>query len=306
MQEPEAFSDLIGDIYDATLDPSLWERVLERSARFVGGPAAGFFARDTVRRTANPYYDYGISPHYKKLYFETYASFDPLAMACFVLDVGEVISSSSIVPYDEFIETRFYKEWAKPQGLIDNVLTLLDRTPTSIAGFFVARHERDDLTDEAARQRMERIVPHMRRAALIGGIIDLNIAEAASLADTLGALSVCMILVTETGRIVHANASGHDMIAAGDILRAAEGYLIASDPQANQVLREVFAAAGSGDAAVGVKGIAVPLARATAIAMSRIYCRLHPVRGARPAPAMRPSPPYSFTRRRCKRLHHPR
>ena len=266
MQETEAFSYLIGDIYDAAFDPSLWERVLKKSAGFVGGAGAGLFARDTIHKTANPYYDCGVSPYYKKLYFETYSRFDPLATTYWVLDVGDVISSSSVVPYDEFIETRFYKEWARPQGFIDNVMTLLDRTATSIAGFAVFRHVRDGLADEAARRRMTLIAPHMRRAVLIGGVINLNRAEAASLADTLDALdaldalSACMVLVTETGRIVHANAKGHDMIAGGDILRAAEGYLVACDPQADQALREVFAAAGSGDAAVGVKGIAVPLA----------------------------------------------
>jgi DNA-binding CsgD family transcriptional regulator len=260
MQDPEAFSNLIGDIYDAALDPSLWERVLNKSVSFVGGAGAGLFARNTIRKTANPYYDCGVSPYYKKLYFETYSRFDPLTTTYWVLDVGDVISSSSVVPYDEFIETRFYKEWARPQGFIDNVMTVLDRTPTSIAGFAVFRHVRDGLADEAARQRMALIAPHMRRAVLIGGIIDLNSAEAANLADTLDGLSAAMVLVTETGRIVHANVSGHDMIAAGDVLRAAEGHLFACDPQADQALREVFAAAGSGDAAVGVKGIAVALA----------------------------------------------
>jgi DNA-binding CsgD family transcriptional regulator len=260
MQGPEAFSNLIGDMYDAALDPSLWERVLKKSAGFVGGAGAGLFARNTIYRTANPSYDYGVSPYYRKLYFETYAGFDPMAMAYLVIAVGDVISSSSVVPYDEFIETRFYKEWAGPQGFIDNVMTLLDRTPTSIAGFAVFRHVRDGLADEAARRRMALIAPHMRRAVLIGGIIDLNSAEAANLADTLDGLSAAVVLVTETGRIVHANVSGHHMIAGGDVLRAAEGYLVACDPQANQALREVFAAAGSGDAAVGVKGIAVALA----------------------------------------------
>ena len=37
----QQLSDLIGLIYDAAIDPSLWERAIERSAYFVGGTGAG-------------------------------------------------------------------------------------------------------------------------------------------------------------------------------------------------------------------------------------------------------------------------
>jgi hypothetical protein len=38
MRDAERFSALIGDIYDAALDPSRWVTVLAQIARFVGGP----------------------------------------------------------------------------------------------------------------------------------------------------------------------------------------------------------------------------------------------------------------------------
>jgi DNA-binding CsgD family transcriptional regulator len=68
-----------------------------------------------------------------------------------------------------------------------------------------------------------------------------------------------MFLVDARGRIVHANASGHTMLAESSVLRAAGGKLAASDASAEQALHEVFLAAGNGDAAVGTKGIALPL-----------------------------------------------
>ncbi len=37
--EAEILSDLIGTIYDTTLDRALWSDVLRRSAEFVGGSA---------------------------------------------------------------------------------------------------------------------------------------------------------------------------------------------------------------------------------------------------------------------------
>ena len=88
--------------------------------------------------------------------------------------------------------------------------------------FGVFRHERHGLVDDETRRRMRLIVPHIRRAVLIGRAIDLKTAEAATFADTLDGLSAGMFLVDATGRIVHANASGHAMLHERSVLRAAE------------------------------------------------------------------------------------
>jgi DNA-binding CsgD family transcriptional regulator len=49
------------------------------------------------------------------------------------------------------------------------------------------------------------------------------------------------------------------MIAEGNVLRAALGRLLANDPDANRALRDIFLAAATGDAAIGDRGVAVPL-----------------------------------------------
>jgi DNA-binding CsgD family transcriptional regulator len=106
---------------------------------------------------------------------------------------------------------------------------------------------------------MRLVVPHIRRATLIGKVIDLKKAEAASLADTLDGISAGMFLVDAAGRIVHTNAAGHVMLEAADVLRPEAGRLAANDRQADQTLADTFATAGNGDAAVSIKGISVPL-----------------------------------------------
>ena len=45
MNELEQASTLIGDIYDAALDPALWGSVLEQTCQFVYGCNAGLLAR---------------------------------------------------------------------------------------------------------------------------------------------------------------------------------------------------------------------------------------------------------------------
>jgi hypothetical protein len=69
--------------------------------------------------------------------------------------------------------------------------------------------------------------------------------------------------VDATGRIIHANASAHRLIAEGNVLRAANGLIAALDPRGSRNLFDVFAAAQAGDAAVGRRGIAMALSART-------------------------------------------
>ena len=258
MHESERLSALIGRIYDATLDPNLWVNVLDEAARFVGGPASSLFYRDSERRLAIAYQS-GLDPRYIQLYIDTYGKLDPTLTGYFYAKLEEPTATADIMPYDEFVQTRFYKEWGRPQRLVDSANVMLERSATTAAGLVVFRHERDGLVDDECRQRMRLIVPHIRRAALIGKVIDLKKAEAASLADTLDGISAGMFLVTATGRIVHANAAGHVMLNAAAVLRPEAGRLAVNGSQADQILADTFATAGNGDAAIGVKGVAVPL-----------------------------------------------
>ena len=260
MDETQLLSTIIGDIYDAALDASLWTNVLGKTRQFVGGQAASLLSKDACNNTGNVYYDDGgIDPHYVNLYFNKYVKLDPCTVGHFFAQIEEPVATADLVPYHEFIETRVYKEWARPQGLVDCVMAVLDKSATSVALFCVFRHERDGLIDDEARRRMRLIVPHIRRAVLIGNVVDLKTTEAENLGAALDGLSAGIFLVDETGRIVHANAAGLVILRSGNYLRAAGGRLVASAPETGRVLYDTFRAASNGDAAIGIKGIALPL-----------------------------------------------
>ena len=84
------------------------------------------------------------------------------------------------------------------------------------------RRMRDGFPDDEMRRRFSLILPHVRRALLIGKVIELNKVKAATLADSLDSLASAMFIVEATGRIVHANAQGYAMLAEANVLRARE------------------------------------------------------------------------------------
>jgi DNA-binding CsgD family transcriptional regulator/PAS domain-containing protein len=259
-REAEALSSLIGDIYDTTFDRSLWPATLKKIAVFARGASAAVFWKDAASNSGDIYFkDGGIDPNYTTLYFEKYVKLDPITTPRFFAQAEVPVATGDLIPYDEFLTTRFYREWAQPQGLIDFVSITLEKSATKSAMFGVFRHERHGLVDEEMRQRMCLLGPHIRRAVLIAKVFDLKEAEAAMFSQTLEGLRAAIFLVDANGRIVHANAAGHFLIAEADIIQVAAGKLVASEPQINASLQEIFLAASKGDAAIGGSGIALPL-----------------------------------------------
>jgi hypothetical protein len=153
--EAAQLSSLVGGVYDAALDPALWPNVLAQSARFVGGLSAGLYFKDATSKNGNVYYDAGgIELHYRHLYFDKYFKLDPFTTGRVFAEIGEPVSVTDIMPYDEVFETRLYKEWARPQGLVDFVTAVLERSGTRAAYFGVHRHDRQGPADDEMRRRI--------------------------------------------------------------------------------------------------------------------------------------------------------
>jgi len=254
--DAQQLSDLISVVYDAAIDPFLWEGAIERATYFVGGAGAALFCKDVgAHHAATPYrFGYEI-PLPVALFEQIY----PAAERHFLGDFEQPIATTDLIPFGELAQTELYRQWAQPQGLVDFVSAVLDRTAISTAIFGVFRHERNGIVDNQARRQMRLIAPHIRRAVLIGRMFEFKAAELAAFADSLDGLSAAMYLVDAEARLVHANAAGNAILGAGDILHFVGGRLVARDAQVGQTLRDVFAPAGQGDAALGIKGIAVPL-----------------------------------------------
>ena len=254
--DQQQLSDLIGVIYDAAIDPSLWDGAIERAAYFVGGAGGGLFCKDVGVHHAVIPHSFGFQfPLRVELFRQIY----PAAEGHFLGDLEQPIATTDLMPFAELAESELYRQWAQPHGFVDFVSAVVDRTTISAAIFGVFRHQRDGMVDDQARRHMRLIAPHIRRAILIGRMFEFKAAEVATFVDTLDGLGAGMYLVDADGRLIHANAAGNAILGAGDILSAVRGRLVATDATVDQALREVFAAAGQGDAALGTKGIAVPL-----------------------------------------------
>ena len=164
------------------------------------------------------------------------------------------------MPYDEFCRSRFHRERARPNGWVDIASAVIEKSTTGCTFLSIARDAANGLVDDEMRRRIALVIPHIRRALLLGKTIHRKEAEATCFADILDGLSAGMILVDAGGSIVHANAAGSAILDAADFLRRTScGRPVAGHPPTNLALREILLAADAGDVALGVNGIALPL-----------------------------------------------
>jgi DNA-binding CsgD family transcriptional regulator len=250
---------LVGDAYDAALDPELWPSVLGQLCVFARATTANLFSQDVINRTASRIFNWGGEPRYHALYVEKYARINPVFPKGLAFPVGEVMSLSDVISYDEYRQSQFYREWAEPQGFVDFAGIIVDKDAGSLAALAAVRHERDGLVDAEMVRRMQMVAPHIRRALLIGKVIDLNKAKAATFAETIDGLSSAVFLVDERGNLAHANTCGQAMLDAEDPLKLVSGVLVAPDSGVQASLSKAFAAAIEGDGAMEAGGMALPL-----------------------------------------------
>jgi DNA-binding CsgD family transcriptional regulator len=250
-------SSLIEDIYDAALDSSRWTAVLEQTAEFIDAFAVSIVTQDRVDEPVHYEHHFGVDFHYQRIYEAKYSRSDPRNVLSFFSKVGEVFSTFSVLPPRDMRETQFYQEYIQPQGITDNLRCVMERSPVTYLGAF--RRGDHDRAAERAFRRMRLLVPHLKRAVQIGKSLSCGRAQAAALTDVLDEIRAGIFLLDARRRIVHANESGHALLARRVLLRMADGRLSATEPDTRRALDGSIAAAGKADPLTASHGATISL-----------------------------------------------
>jgi DNA-binding CsgD family transcriptional regulator len=271
-------SAVIAEIYDAAIEPALWQQALASICTYVGGSSAALFWHDSAKQSAQALHLYNDDPEYTQLYFQKYLPMNPVFPAASFMEAGVVHSATDIIPQAELEQTRFYKEWLEPQGIVDAIAVNLEKGITRSSFLNIRTDAAYGMADERMRERAAALVPHLQRAVAIGRLFDHHKTTQETLATTLHHVDAAVFLVGADDAIVFANESAIKMLdeallvhKSGDALRA-----VATD--ADRMLRDVFTSAANGDALLGVRGVAVPL---TASVDERWFAHVLPLTSGR-------------------------
>ncbi len=253
------FSETVGAIYDAALDRSLWFPALERICAYLGSRTAVINSYDVLDR--NPPWDVviGYDRNWLKLLQDRYQVMNPYMAQVTELACGEADYCSGRADYQAILETPFYREWLKPQGLSDGAVLVIDKTMTTISTLVSVRSEDEGLFTPEVYEKFSLLFPHLRRSILIGRTISQLEGEKAEIAGVLDRLTTGVLVLGASGRILRTNAAADAMLDTQTPIDRWDDRLRLPSSAVQPALDRALAAMTGGDAAAGDKGVSIPL-----------------------------------------------
>ncbi|MER9307027.1 helix-turn-helix transcriptional regulator [Mesorhizobium sp. M0293] len=256
----EVLSSIIGDIYDCVLNPDGWAGVMTRITEAVDAAyttvALASTAGNHGRFAAQSPWD----PVQMRVLQEDY-DFDaiPGLKAAVVGDIDTPVATLSHMSEADLQQTPFFQNWAKPQGLREACITKFVHTPDRI-GLMGCTTRADRGIISAEEQRFLALLsPHLRRASLIGDLLDQARVTANLYRQVLDHLAVPVVLTGANGAILHANGAAERMFSLQGPIFSRNGLLQVQNSAVARALLDAIASAASADASLGSRGIGLPI-----------------------------------------------
>ena len=260
----EDLSDLIGRIYDCALDPKGWPEVLADINRRLG------FLQATLTLQAIPSgavllsVASGISDDW----FERSTAYGPEVIAMWgglariaAAPMEEPVLLSEMNPgfADGASPNAFHDEWFRPQGLVDTAAVALTRDAYSLASISLSRHEKQGAIGAPEMDAIRLLAPHLRRAVTISQLLDVRAVAAATFESVIDRAGAPILVVDGQLGVLHANGAAQALLNARDALIFNGQRLATAVPAVTQALAMAVAQAAENEAAIGHRGLAIPL-----------------------------------------------
>jgi DNA-binding CsgD family transcriptional regulator len=254
-------SELIGRIYECSLDPRLWDAVLEQIRDVFNARNAQLFSADNFNGRVLIAKSIGIAPEWleRQADHAEETSRWSLLPAALALPPDEPQVASRHFPESHWTESRYYKEWAKPQKLFESMNLSLVNTVTNFAGLGIGRLETAGLFTDDDIELARLLSPHLRRAITISNILQARTLELQAMNATFDELRFGVVLVDQKSGILRANDLAEAMLRTGGVISGIGGVLQAKTPAATGELKTAIRLAAEDEAAIGNQGIAIRL-----------------------------------------------
>jgi len=255
----EMLSSIIGDIYDCVLNPEGWPGVLTRITQAMDAAYTTIALAGTSdnhgRFTAQSPWDQERMRALQQDY-----SFDdiPGLKAVVVGDIDAPLSTLSIMAENDLQETSFFKNWAGPQGLREGCMIKFVHTSDRIGLLGCTTRMGRDIINAEDQRFLKLLSPHLRRASLIGDLLENAHITTHLFRDALQNLAVPVVLTESNGFILYANTSAEHMFATGGPIFRQDRIIQAQNPSIGDALLQAIASAAS-DTSLGSKGIGLPI-----------------------------------------------
>jgi DNA-binding CsgD family transcriptional regulator/PAS domain-containing protein len=259
---PELLNDLIGDIYDCCIAPDQWPEALARLSLAVDAAYTAISLGDPRQRNAIPRMAAHSAWDTDRLR-ELNEGFGVEG----VPGLKEVVLGAIDVPQStlaqmseaDFHRTDFYLRWVKPQNLREACVTKFVDTVDRIG--IMAQVTRDSRAVLGVEERrfIATLSPHIRRATMIGDLLDHQRVAVEVYRAALSNLATPIILTDGNNAIVFANPSAEQLLSKGTLITAKLGQVVCAYDLANTAIAQTLGSINHGGLDLGQRGNGIPI-----------------------------------------------
>lgn len=238
--EESDFSAVLTRIYEAAANPKAWDVALRAMRRYLNTQSAMLFTEDLdSRRVSLSVLDKAAKSLIQE-YYDYYIHKSPLLKAKLSVPFGDVTATNMLMPDRDWERHEFYYDFLRRCERYYEMGALIAKDADSVSVVSLIRAKRAGGYTRHETDRLQRLMPHVRRAFEIGQRIGSVTSEQASLAALLDHLAMGVILFDDQARAVFLNRRAEKLISEGSGLTLKRREIVASTPAETEALLDLL------------------------------------------------------------------
>lgn len=236
----EELSELLGSLYDAAADASLWSAFLGDLSRRSGAQSSLVVMHSVGRDLYTVSSSWQVDPEALDVYQRHYGPLDLWAQRGYAKPAGYSCTSQSLCSREELEASEIYNDFSLKYGIEHGMFSVVENGSGSWASISLFRDPSRGAFEDADADILQFLSPHMQRAFKL----HFRLAELKSRSDgverALDMLSFGVIFFGEKGHIELMNRSASALISAQDGLLAIRDGLRAEIQEESDLLRKTI------------------------------------------------------------------
>jgi DNA-binding CsgD family transcriptional regulator len=194
------FDKLIGRVYEAGAVPDMWPDALQALSELVGGQGAMLFTAraDRTRWLASPGFTEDMDA-----YFNGHHTENERTRRLMALQHPGFVTDLDVFKPDEIERQKVFQDFWFPRGYGWGVATVIPVPSGDTLVYHAERKRSDGPVPQELVDTLDRLRPHLARAALLSARLDLQRAQA--MTQALAALGLPAAVLNGPGRLVASN-----------------------------------------------------------------------------------------------------
>ena len=254
-ESPAALMALIGNIYEAGIDPARWADVVTGTARLMRGSASLIYGLRDARHQAGWF-----GHRFPSSAMESYvAHFRLTNLWAHEIDrlripVGTPVNTDALVEPGNLEHSEFYADYLKDLDIhrACTVLLCKDEQSSSESHLCIYRSRSESPFESEAENLLRLLVPHLQRAQHMGRALAQLDAHSQSAFAVIDAMSVGIVMFSSVGTVVHLNPAAEAILNERDGLSVVLGRLrTVRDGETSRLARFIERACRMGTRPIG-------------------------------------------------------